>query len=200
MSLFEVFIESEIINNYCLKTKQNHISIYNKLIKNKNLDINKFNAEFAIKLLNSISKTETNEIISRVYGLLKNIDETAVLKKCYQNLRLTGIKKPKSELPAKHKDYKLIYSYNVFEILNILNNINGIEKYIYSGAVAISLYTGMHPGEILALYKDDIKNNYIYINRAVCSSSDAKNVIRRCKNDNSYRKIPIHKDLKPYIN
>ncbi len=93
------------------------------------------------------------------------------------------------KLPEHIKDE--VEPFTKSEVELILNNSKGW----FQNFLAISLYTGMRPGEIIALKLKDIKNESILINKSIRNSK-----ITTPKTKKSIREIPILKQLKFYLN
>lgn len=76
------------------------------------------------------------------------------------------------------------------EVELILKNSSGF----FQNFLAFSFYTGARVGEILALTLEDIKDDFIFINKSVSNCE-----ISTPKTEKSIREISILNDLKPYL-
>jgi integrase len=94
-------------------------------------------------------------------------------------------------LPA-HKTVREMFPFTEEEVKILIDNAEGQFK----NYLAVAFYTGMRPGEILALTISDIdlENMTITVNKRI-----RKGVINTPKTKNSIRKVPILKKLKPYL-
>lgn len=191
IELFEVFEQSEALANLNAKTRRNHASLFARYIGNVPLD--KFTPEFIITSLNKMVYDSSNDIISRVFNLCKQIDNTAILKGYYYTPRTIGIKVPKSKKIIAHKKERITDVDTINEILNKCKDRN------IKGIIITAYYTGLRPAEIFALSKDDIKNNKLYINKQIGSNLEDEGVLRNTKTDGSTRVVPISSYLKPVL-
>lgn len=113
---------------------------------------------------------------------------------------LKGLKIPKKDEQELEKTNK-IETFKPEEIKTLVNSI-GNEKLRY--LVLFAFYTGARKGEILALNKEDIKEDYVVINKNVRRTKifDSKESyhyeirVTRPKSETSNRKIPLPSALK----
>lgn len=96
----------------------------------------------------------------------------------------------KIKLPTHHKEE--IEPFTAKEVIKLLNNSNEWFR-LY---LAISFYTGMRTGEVMALKHSDIDldERVIHIKRSV-----SKNKVTTPKTQKSIRSVPILDDLVPYL-
>lgn len=94
------------------------------------------------------------------------------------------------KLPTHEK--KDIEPFSQEEVISLLNNANDWFR-LY---LAISFYTGMRTGEVMALSHGDIdlENGVIHVRRSV-----SKNKVTTPKTHKSIRDVPIFDDLVPYL-
>lgn len=191
VTLGDVFELSEVLSNINHKTHRNHLTIFNKFIGDRPLD--EFTTEFIIMLLNKMTNNYSNDYISRVFNVCKQIDNTALLKGYYYSPRTIGLKAPKSRKINILKKERIT---DADTICTILENLN--DKYI-RGILITAFYTGMRPAEIFALSSADIKDNKIYVNKQIGSNANDEGVVRNTKTEDSTRIIPIAPGLKPFL-
>lgn len=188
VDLEQVFIESEDLANLNAKTKRNHATLFNNYIGNMKLD--DFSTEFMIKKLNDISQSSSNDTISRVFSLFKQIDQTAVLKRYYPTPRCIAFKPPASKRIIKLKPGRTVDPDVVYSILKECK-----DKTI-RGIILTACLTGMRPAEIFALTKSDIIDGFLYVNKQIGSDAENEGVVRNTKTDGSSRIIPLSDPLK----
>ena len=131
-------------------------------------------------------QTITPKRMRQLLGILSAIFEIAVE---YEHIQINPVKNIK--LPH-HKTKKEMKPFTKEEVAVLLENAKGQFK----NYLAIAFYTGMRPGEIIALTISDIdfENKTININKRI-----RKGVIGTPKTKNSIRKIPLMDELKPYL-
>lgn len=160
-----------------------------------------------INTINSSLLTITDysdSVISKVYGLLKNTLNKAVLLKITPNNLFTldnAIIKPKSK-----KDTKKIDAFTIEEQESFLKELNS-KDYTYKNIFILAIFTGMRIGEILALHKNDIDfdNKLIHITKTITKDENDKPTIgKKTKTYAGTREIPItpmiEKSLKESVN
>lgn len=147
-----------------------------------------------INTINSSLLTITDysdSVISKVYGLLKNTLNKAVLLKITPNNLFTldnAIIKPKSK-----KDTKKIDAFTIEEQESFLKELNS-KDYTYKNIFILAIFTGMRIGEILALHKNDIDfdNKLIHITKTITKDENDKTIIgKKTKTYAGTREIPI---------
>lgn len=133
----------------------------------------------------------SDSVISKVYGLLKNTLNKAVLLKITSNNLFTldnAIIKPKSQ-----KDTKKIEAFTVEEQETFLKELNS-KDYNYKNIFLIAIFTGMRIGEILALHKSDIDfdKKLIHITKTITKDENDKTIVgKKTKTYAGTRDIPI---------
>lgn len=129
-----------------------------------------FTGEAALKTL----KVVFNKSVD--YGVIKK-NPTDILK---------SLKRPKKK--EKKKD-KFITQEKYFDLINKVSDPD-------SNLLIIVLYnTGMRISEAMGLYKRNVDKDFIYVRSQISKKGNDK----KLKTVNSYRKIPINKDLYEYI-
>lgn len=188
--LSRVFEESEELANFNAKTKRNHQALFNQHIKDLKLD--DFNSEFMIRTLNSLTSSYSDDTISRVFRLFKQIDDTAILKGYYSVPRCIGFKAPKSKRIIEFKE-------RITNVETLRSVLNECDDPTIIGIILTAYYTGMRPGEIFALNKDDIVDGWIRVNKQIGSDLENEGVVRNTKTPESTRMIPVSVYLKPVL-
>ncbi|QCI27614.1 tyrosine-type recombinase/integrase [Caminibacter pacificus] len=186
--------EFEYYATIYLRQKENLKSYY----EYENIVVNQLFPLFKHKKVNEITKGEIkewvdkrlNEITSKrlrnILNILIAILDIAVE---YEHIQINPAKNIK--LPS-HKKIRDMKPFNEEEVKLLINNAKGQFKCY----LAIAFYTGMRPGEIIALTISDInlKEMYINVNKRI-----RKGEIDTPKTKNSLRKVPIFQNLKPYL-
>lgn len=191
LTLREVLEESGVLNNFNMKTKRNHISIFNRFVEN--VSLNDFTPEFMIQTLNKVSLSQPDETIGRVLSLFKQIDNVAILKQYYLIPRTFGVKAPKSKKIIDFKPER-ITDVNTLEAV-----VKECKDEIIKSIIITAYYTGMRPAEIFALNKTDIRDGFIYVNKQIGSNTEEEGIVRNTKTSGSKRSIPISKYLMPVL-
>lgn len=104
-------------------------------------------------------------------------------------------------LPVEHKEIR-VFSREEQRRLNacLLRDMD-----IYKFGVLVALYTGMRIGELCALLWSDIRDDCIYVRKTMQRLKNEERTatilhVGAPKTNTSFRIIPIHPFLKPYIN
>jgi len=177
-----------------LRQKENLKSYY----EYENIVVNQLFPLFKHKKVNEITKGEIkewidkrlNEVTSKrlrnILNILIAILDIAVE---YEHIQINPAKNIKLPSHVKVREMK---PFNEEEVKLLINTAQGQFKCY----LAIAFYTGMRPGEIIALTISDInlKEMYINVNKRI-----RKGKIDTPKTKNSIRKVPIFENLKPYL-
>lgn len=138
-----------------------------------------------------------NSTISKIYGMVNSAFNKAVRLKFINFNPLSDkdiIIKPKSKKQTKKVEALSIEQQK--QLLDILET----DDIKYKHIMLLGLNTGMRIGEILALKKSDIDNNYIHITRTLTRDINDKIIIgTTTKTYAGQRDIPITKSLKNLI-
>lgn len=133
----------------------------------------------------------SDSVIGKVYGLIKNVLNKAILLKITAN-NMFGIDgaivKPKS-----NKDTKKIDAFTIEEQESFLKELNS-KDYTYKNIFILGIFTGMRIGEILALHKNDIDfdKKLIHITKTTTKDENDKTIIgKKTKTYAGTREIPI---------
>ena len=191
LPLRAVFDESEQLGNYNKKTQRNHQTMFDRFIGDVPLD--SFTPDFMIMQMNKMSLDYSDDQISRVFSLMKQIDYTAVLKQYYPSPRTIGVKPPKSKKIMKVKNDRITDKDTIEAVLK------KCQDETIRGVILTAYYTGMRPGEIFALGEDDIKDGWIHVYKQIGSDLEEEGVVRNTKNQSSTRMIPISPFLQPVL-
>lgn len=196
ITLEQCFYESLDLFNLRYKTRRNHIAMYRKFIHSDML-LKDLNNAYAMKCMNKMTETCTDDRIQRAYSIFKDIDRTALYNNYYKSSHITYLKPPQSHKIQSFSDERITDKQTLIKVISLLQGelCDPYEKQQIPNILWTLYYTGCRPGEIFALNKKDVKNGWIYINKEIGSSADDENVLRPPKNKASYRKIPIAKEL-----
>lgn len=198
---FELFPKS-------FKTQKRHKSYYKNYIQPLfgEKDITKIKAEEIQVSLNQLTMTKSDNLISMVFTLWKELFKAAIFLDVITFDQTIKVTRPKSKVIVKKKQVLT----NVPSIDYVCDKIreksthgdfawyNG-EVLIY--VVKIMYYTGIRPAECFALSRDDIDldNNILRIQKAVGSNMKQPRVLTTTKTDGSVREIPIVAELKEIL-
>ena len=196
--VFKSYIEMTT-DSYSTKVK--HRKLYNKYITTKSIPIQELTKADIISNLNAITSQCSDDTIARVYSIYRNDIVLHALNNEYINKDLiAGVKRPQSRLIVNKKstitDRDTILEVERFLLASDVKRYN--KKLIYY-LIELLYYTGMRPAEAEALTRDDIKKDYIVINKQLGSNKDNQWVITKCKTKTSERIVPIHPNLKPIL-
>lgn len=162
--------------------------------------------------LNKFSNLDNLEL-SRITSLdVQRIIDSFVKEGLSQNTINYYIKKLKIIFASAQKEYKIINSNPVLDIkskgstkpnkialtdLELGNLLQSFKGHKYYLIILIAAYTGMRIGEILGLKWSDIdsKGNYITVERQWERDKNGIYGFNPLKSKNSYRKIPITKEV-----
>ncbi len=196
--LFEDYI-SKTSDSHSTKVK--HRKLYNKYINTKDIPIQSLTKADIISNLNAITSQCSDDTIARIYSIYHNDIVLHALNNEYINRDLmAGIKKPKSRMISRKKNTATDRNI-ILEVERILlsSNVNEYNKHLIVLLIELLYYTGMRPAEAQALTRDDIKRDYIIVNKQLGSDKDNYDVITKCKTPTSIRNIPIHPNLRPIL-
>lgn len=201
MTVDDVFNDYIENSNDSYNTKNKHQKLYGKYIHTGNILIKELTKADIIADLNSMTETATDDTIARVLSIYRNdIVKHALNNDLIVRDLTAGLKKPESRVVHVKKstvtDRKTILE---VERLLLASNVNPYNKKIIYYLIEVLYYTGMRPAEAEVLTRDDIKENYISINKQLGSSKDDINVVTKCKTPTSVRNVPIHPQLKPIL-
>ena len=129
---------------------------------------------------------KTPKTLSKILGILKNIFHIAIEYEHIKDNPASSIKLP------SHKKIREMQPFNEKEVKLLIDNAEGFFK----NYLAIAFYTGMRPGEIIALTLSDINLQEMYIN---VNKRIKKGAIDDPKTKSSIRKVPVPHELKPYL-
>ena len=196
--VFEDYIEKTSDSH---STKIKHKKLYNKYISTKEIPIQSLTKADIISNLNALTSQCSDDTIARIYSIYHNDIVLHALNNEYINRDLmVGIKKPLSRV-MKTKKETITTRETILEVERILlaSNVKEYNKHLIVFLIELLYYTGMRPAEAEALTRDDIKRDFIIINKQLGSDKNNYDVITKCKTPTSIRNIPIHPNLKPIL-
>ena len=153
-----------------------------------------------IKLFFTSITSYSNSTIDKIYRLLNVGFKKAVTKRIIYTNPLDNkneIIKPKSEKPDK-----IVEALTIKEQKKLLSILDSQESnHPYKNIIKLMLFTGMRIGEVLALTKDNIDDNYIHIKISLTRDTKGKVIMgSKAKTYNSVRDIQIIPIVKTIIN
>lgn len=165
------------------ETKRDYTNLLKNLKTIQNKEINKILIEDILKILNSMQAERQKQ---KVYELLNMIFKKAQDNEIIEKNIMSKIDKPKHE---KSKGIALTQEeQKIF--------INSCKSDKYGNLYLFMLYQGLRIGETLALNYEDIKNNYITINKQLTNNG----IVNYTKNKQSTRTIPLFEKTKQILN
>lgn len=205
-TLDEVFNDSMSINNCTLATKKRLSCLYNKFIKsyiNPNRDFSTIKFDDIQKCLNAMVKESKDDTIQRVMGIWRSLYKYAIAKDIVVKDETYNITVPKSDIITIKKQMTTSFD-KLTEVIEGINKSieNKRDSFLSQGALLVMYYTGMRPSEVFALESKNIDFEYmsIYVCQSVGTTSSELNTIRKTKNENSIRYVPIVEELIPILN
>lgn len=200
LTIREVFEESFELLILREETKRKHRIYFDKYIHNDQ-PIKNLNQGMILESLNDMVESCSNDTIERIFSIWKRIVKTALIKEYIGRDYTLGIVVPKSHRIHKEKRPASTSKETMEQVIEAFNNsmLTEYEKESYALFIKTMYYTGARPGEIFALLKSDVHDDYISITKEIGSSMDEMHVVRTCKTETSIRNIPICKELKPIL-
>ncbi|MBQ2658351.1 MAG: site-specific integrase [Erysipelotrichaceae bacterium] len=191
----DCFNESFVLMPLSLATKNKHSGYFNNFEEYKYINIQKLSSEDIQMSLNKLNERFSNDIINRHFYIWKRIIKTAIVKKYINKDLCLEVVLPKSKKIENFRNKKQITKEDFLIVLDFIKDskLSNYKKEIYRDLLLTIYYTGMRPGEALALNKNDIdfKNKTISINKELNSSG----VLRNTKTQKSIRTIPMNDQL-----
>jgi integrase len=177
-----------------LKQKENIKSYqeFENLVKHQllpvfgNMRIDEIKRGIIKEWLDKQLENKTPKTVAKILGILRNIFHIAIEYEHIKDNPASNIKLP------SHKKIRDMQPFSKEEVSLLIENAEGFFK----NYLAIAFFTGMRPGEIIALTLSDISLDDMYIN---VNKRVKKGVIDTPKTKNSIRKVPIPNELKPYL-
>lgn len=108
-------------------------------------------------------------------------------------IKYYGIKKNIPKLVGNFKQKQEIKQYNTYNIKQFKNFIKNIDNEIYKQFFNLLFFTGLRPGEAMALKFSDLNNKILYVNKTI--NEHGKREINSPKTLSSIRKIEIDRKL-----
>jgi len=187
--------EFEYYASIYLRQKENLKSYY----EYENIVINQLFPLFKHKKVNEITKGEIKEWVDkrlqeisskRMRNILNILIAILDIAIDYEHISINPAKNIK--LPSNKKRRNDIKPFSEEEVRLLIKSAEGQFK----NYLAIAFYTGMRPGEIIALTISDVNFDEMYI---IVNKRIRKGKIDTPKTENSIRKVPIFENLKPYL-
>lgn len=139
----------------------------------------------------------SQDTINHVFAIWKRIFKCALLSDYISSDETLKVIVPRSEKIETHRDVKMSCSLDDVIKAVLKYGPNEFNAKIIAYALITMAYTGIRPSECYALTKKDIdlKNKTISINKAIGTTHDKKDCIKKTKNINSIRVLPINTKL-----
>lgn len=198
---FELFPRS-------VKTMKHHESYYRCYIKDDygERDIQSITSEDIQICLNKMISTKSDDMISNVFGIWKDIFKTAAFLKLSVIDQTVMVEKPKSKAPIKKRQV-LLDAPSIEDICERImararmDDKSYFNHMILCYIVKVMYYTGMRPAECFALSRDeiDLKSKTIAIRYAIGSNTVCTRVLIPTKTKESQAVIPIVPQLEPIL-
>lgn len=160
-----------------------------------NMPIQKISAKDIKNYMNTTT-IYANSTIEKIYQLLGQTFRRAVERDYIVKnpMLFEEVKKPKSD-----KKDREVLSLSIDEEKKLISALND-DNSCYKNIIFLMLFTGMRIGEVLALTKNDIDDNFIYINRTLTRTlKDTFIVGETTKTKNSKRTITINSTIKTIL-
>ena len=200
LTIKDVFEESFDLLILREETKRKHRIYFERYIHNEQ-PIKNLNQGMIIECLNDMVNDCSDDTINRIFSIWKRIVKTALVKEYIGRDYTLGIIVPKSHRLYKEKRPASTSKATLDLIIDEIGSsgLTAYEKESYKLFMLTLYYTGARPGEIFALNKNDVHDDYISITKEIGSSLEEHHVVRTCKTESSIRNIPICKELKPIL-
>lgn len=205
-TLDEVFQEMMSIYQSTLSTKKKVQGTYNRYIKSfigGDRDFASIKFDDIQKCLNNMVSVAKDDTIQRTKGIWNRLYHYAVAKEIVIKDETYNVVIPRSDIITIKKSMTTSFE-ELSDVLSIIDARieNRRDSLLMQAALLIMYYTGMRPAEVMALDKKNIDFDYmsIYVCQSVGSTSTEVNTIKKTKNENSIRYIPIVAELVPVLN
>ncbi len=204
-TLEEVFNGMMSIYTVTIATKDKVQGTYNKYIKSfigGNRDFTSIKFDDIQKCLNNMVSTAKDDTIQRTFSIWKRMYHYAVAKDIIAKDETYNVTLPKSDIITIKKPMKTSFD-ELTAVLKLIDTKieNRRDSVLMQAALLIMYFTGMRPAEVMALDKRNIDLDCmsIYVCQSVGSTSTEANTIKKTKNENSIRHIPIDPRLIPVL-
>ena len=202
-TLDEVFDGMMEIYQVTLATKDKVQGTYNKYIKSfmgVDRDFASIKFDDIQKCLNNMAPIAKDDTIQRAFSIWKRLYHYAVAKDIVMKDETYNVVAPKSDIITIKKPMETSFE-ELADVLNLIDTkvVNRRDSLLMQAALLIMYYTGMRPAEVMALDKNNVDLDYmsIYVCQSVGSTSTEANAIKKTKNENSIRYIPMAQQLIP---
>lgn len=197
--IYDVMLESFDLLVVRQKTRLNHISFFNRHIKD-NILLNNFNETFVYSKLNAMVENYNDDVIRRVFNIFSRIDRTALIKKYYDKSVMVSVVCPKSHINSVRTFKEPITREELDKVISACRTLkNTFDSKQLPLLLDFFYYTGCRPCEVWCLTWDDISKTHISINKEVGSSNDDLGVVRSAKTPLSNRSIPITPQIRKLL-
>ncbi len=186
-------------------TQKKYDSLYNHGInKFADIPIDKITTAQLQENINEYALTHSDDYISKYIYAWSRIYLISLMLGYNVADKTKMILKPRSKKIAKQKQVTI--SEQDFQTF-----MSTLETYTSKSAVLshrarmiyflliIMYYTGMRPAEVLALYSEDISDEFISVYKSIGSNNTEPLAVITPKTKQSVRKIPVHPNLVPYL-
>ena len=202
-SLDQVYQQFMDLYQCTLGTKKKVQGTYNKYIRQfigGDRDFSTIKYSDIQKCLNNMVDKARNDTIIRAFSIWKRLYKNAIASGIVIKDETYNVNVPKSDLIEKKKTMETSFD----QLMDVIDKIEIVitdkrDSYLFQSALMIMYYSGMRPAVVLALSKENvsIENRYIYICQSVGTTSTEENAIKKTKNENSIRYVPMRDELVP---
>lgn len=188
-----------------MATQKKYDSLYNHGInKFADIPIDKITTAQLQENINEYALTHSDGYISKYIGAWSRLFHIALMLGYNVPDKTKMVVKPRSKKISKQKQVTI--SEQDFQIF-----MSALETYTSKSVVLshrarmiyflliIMYYTGMRPAEVLALYSEDISDEFISVYKSIGSNNTEPLAVITPKTKQSVRKIPVHPNLVPYL-
>lgn len=148
--------------------------------------------------LNEYAETHSNDAVSRLMTVWRQLYKAAFILG-YDLPDLTrSVVLPRSKRVTKKRTVEV----SLEDFRAVLAALKASDTYLNTGIyymLIVMYFTGCRPAEVLALTRDDISEDSIYICKAVGSTKNERKQIVPPKTASSTRSVPIAPALRPFL-
>ena len=182
-----------------IETKRKQDGIYKVVFQDiENTTIDRITIADIQTTLNIYAMDHSHDAVSRLLTIWRQLYKAAYILG-YDTPDLTrSVVLPRSKKVTKKRTVEV----SLDDFRAVLDVLRASDTYLNTGIyymLIVMYYTGCRPAEVLALTRDDISNDSIYICKAVGSTTKEKCQIVPTKTESSVRHVPIAPALKPEI-
>ena len=202
-TLDQVFNGMMELRNCSLGTKKKEAGTYNRYIRTfigADRVFSSIKFDDIQKCLNTMVSTCKDDTIQRTKSIWNRLYRYAIAKEIVIKDETYNVVIPKSDIITIKKPMETSFD-EVMEAVKLIDEriTNRRDSILMQGALLIMWYTGMRPGEVMALDKRniDLDCKTIFVCQSVGSTSTEAITIKRTKNEYSIRYVPVVEDLLP---